>query len=90
MHFLVQTVPRYSPAEIVQKNKSITAQKLFEAYPEVKKAIWGGVFWTRGYYIGTEGGHGDEEVIGRNVRKQGREAEANEKLYEDKQLGLFE
>jgi REP element-mobilizing transposase RayT len=65
VHFLVQSVPSYSPSEIVQKIKSITARKIFEAHPEVKKALWGGEFWTRGYYIGTVGEHGDEEVIGR-------------------------
>ena len=90
MHFLVQSVPSYSPAEIVQKIKSITARKIFEAYPEVKEALWGGEFWTRGYYIGTVGEHGDEEVIGRYVRNQGRKAEEYEKIYEDKQLGLFD
>jgi REP element-mobilizing transposase RayT len=35
VHFLVQSVPSYSPAEIVQKIKSITALKLFEAHPVV-------------------------------------------------------
>jgi REP element-mobilizing transposase RayT len=65
VHFPVQSEPSYSPAEIVQKIKSITARKIFEAHPEVKKALWGGEFWTRGYYIGTVREHGDEEVIGR-------------------------
>ena len=50
VHFLVQSVPTYSPAKIVQTIKSITAKKIFEACPEVKKALWGGEFWTRGYY----------------------------------------
>ncbi|GHV17191.1 IS200/IS605 family transposase ISMac7 [Spirochaetia bacterium] len=63
VHFLVQSVPTYSPASIVQGIKSITTRKIFEAYPEVKKALRGGEFWTRGYYIGTVGEHGDEETI---------------------------
>jgi REP element-mobilizing transposase RayT len=83
VHFLIQSVPAYSPANIVQRIKSITARKIFEACPEVKKSLWGGEFWTRGYYIGTVGEHGDE--IARYVRNQGRKPEEYEKIYENKQ-----
>jgi REP element-mobilizing transposase RayT len=51
---------------------------------------WGGEFWMRGYYIGTVGEHGDEEVIGRYVRNQGRNPEEYAKIYENKQLELFD
>jgi REP element-mobilizing transposase RayT len=53
VHFLVQSIPVYSLASIVQRIKSITARKIFEACPEVKKSLWGMEFWTHGYYIGT-------------------------------------
>ena len=89
VHFLVQSVPTYSLAEIVQTIKSITAKKIFEACPEVKKALWGGEFWTREYYIGTVGEHGDEQVITRYVKIQGRKPEEYEKIHENKQLELF-
>jgi len=89
VHFLVQSVPTYSPAKIVQTIKSITAKKIFEACPDVKKALWGGEFWTRGYYIGTVGEHGDEQVITRYVKNQGRKPEDYEKIHENKQLELF-
>ena len=89
VHFLVQSVPTYSPAKIVQTIKSITAKKIFEACPEVKKELWGGEFWTRGYYVGTVGEHGDEEIISRYVKNQGRNPEEYKKIYENKQLELF-
>ena len=89
VHFLVQSVPTYSPAKIVQTIKSITAKKIFEACPEVKKALWGGEFWTRGYYVGTVGEHGDEQVITRYVKNQGRNPEEYEKIHENRQLELF-
>jgi REP element-mobilizing transposase RayT len=89
VHFLVQSVPMYSPSQIVQTIKSITAKKIFESCPEVKKALWGGAFWTRGYYIGTVGEHGDEQVITRYVKNQGRPVEDYEKIHENKQLELF-
>ena len=52
VHFLVQSVPTYSPEQIVQTIKSTTARKIFEACPEAKKMLWEGEFWTRGYYVG--------------------------------------
>jgi REP element-mobilizing transposase RayT len=37
VHFLVQSVPTYSPVKIVTTIKSILAKKIFEKHPEVKK-----------------------------------------------------
>jgi REP element-mobilizing transposase RayT len=89
VHYLVQSVPTYNPEQIVRIIKSITARKIFESCPEVKKMLWGGEFWTRGYYVGTVGEHGSEQVIREYVRKQGRNLENYEKLHEGKQLELF-
>ena len=71
VHFLVQSVPMYSPTEIVKKIKSITARELFARCPEIKKKLWGGELWSKGFYISTVGKHGDEYKIGRYVRNQG-------------------
>ena len=89
VHFLVQSVATYSPEQIVRTIKSITARKIFEACPEVKKMLWGGEFWTRGYYVGTVGEHGNEEVIQKHVRNQGRNLDEYPKIHEGKQLELF-
>ena len=37
VHVLVQSVPKYSPKQITQIIKSITARKIFEACPEVNR-----------------------------------------------------
>jgi len=63
VHFLVQSVPTYSPTQIIRTIKSITARKILETNPGVKKVLWGGNFWTDGYYVGTVGEHGTEKVI---------------------------
>ena len=89
VHFLVQSVPTYSPSKIVQTIKSITAKKIFELCPEVKRSLWGGEFWTRGYYVVTVGEHGDENAITRYIKNQGRKIEAYEKIHENSQLELF-
>lgn len=74
VHFLIQSVPMYSPTEIVKKIKSITAVELFKRCPEIKKQLWGGELWSKGFYISTVGKYGDESKIGRYVRNQGLES----------------
>ena len=90
VHFLVQSVPTYSPTKIVTTIKSLTARKILETNPEVKKALWGGNFWTAGYYVGTVGEYGTEKVITEYIKNQGRTIEKYEKIYDEKQLNLFE
>ena len=87
IHFLVQSVPMYSVTKIVRMIKSITAREIFKQAPGVKRALWGGEFWSDGYFVSTVGKHGSEHVIGNYVRNQGNPA--YEKLYENNQLNLF-
>src|SRR5919205_263161 len=71
VHFLVQSVPSYSPTKMVQIIKSITAREIFRRVPSVKQQLWGGAFWSSGYFINTVGRHGSEEVTRRYVQSQG-------------------
>ncbi len=87
VHFLVQSVPLYSPKRVVQQIKSITAREIFRRCPEVKKQLWGGEFWTDGYFVSTVGQHSTESVIKQYIQNQGTESEY-EQLYEE-QLNLF-
>ena len=73
VHFLVQSVPMYSPTKIVKTIKSITAREIFIRVPEVKKQLWGGEFWSKAYYISTVGKYGDESKIANYVKNQGTE-----------------
>ena len=88
VHFLVQSVPTYSTKKIIQTIKSITAREIFAQVPEVKKQLWGGEFWTDGYYVSTVGQHGNEETIRRYVEEQGIEKEYKQ-IHYDGQLKLF-
>ena len=85
VHFLVQSVPMMLPKGIVQTIKSITARELFKQYPEVQRFLWGGKFWTSGYYINTVGQYGNEAIIKEYVKKQGQEYQ---QIYRS-QLKLF-
>ena len=73
VHFLVQSVPSYSPTKIVAIIKSLTAREIFRRVPSVKKQLWGGVFWSDGYYVGTVGQHATETTIHNYVKNQGHE-----------------
>ena len=86
VHFLVQSVPMYSVKKIVQMIKSLTAREIFRRCPEVKRKLWGGEFWSDGYFASTVGKHGDEAMIGKYVKGQGGEYQ---KLHSDQQLALF-
>jgi len=89
VHFLVQSVPSYSPTKIVKMIKSLTAREIFHRVPTVKKRLWGGEFWSKGYFISTVGRHGNEEAIRQYVRQQGSEKAYTQLHRQDVQLGLF-
>ena len=86
VHFLLQSAPTYSVTKIVTLVKSLTAREVFERCPQVKKQLWGGEFWTDGYFASTVGKHGNERMIGTYVKQQGQ---TYKKLHEDYQLVLF-
>ena len=86
VHFLVQSVPIVAPSTIVRIIKSITAKELFRQHPEVKRMLWGGKFWTSGFYLNTVGQYGNEEVIKLYVQKQGKDY----KQIHRAQLSLFD
>ena len=89
VHFLVQSVPSYSPTKIITMIKSLTAREVFARVPSVKKQLWGGEFWSKGYFISTVGRHGNEEVIRQYVKKQGSEKTYKKLHRQDVQMELF-
>jgi len=88
VHFLIQSVPTYSPTQIARTVKSITAREMFRRMPSLRKDLWGGAFWTSGYFINTVGRHGTESVIRRYVREQGTQDEYMP--LHTQQLGIFD
>ena len=86
IHFLIQSVPMISPSKIAQIVKSITAREVFKRKPEVKTLLWGGEFWTKGFYINTVGYSGDKETIANYIKNQGLKYQ---QMY-SQQLKLFE
>lgn len=79
-----------SPSRIAQIVKSLTAREMFSRLPGLKKQLWGGAFWTSGYFINTVGHHsrGNEHTIRAYVESQGVPPDEYEELY-NQQLSLF-
>ena len=72
VHLLLQSVPKYSPSQLFRVVKSITAIKLFETHPDIKKELWGGEFWSDGGFVSTVGEGVNAEIIRKYIQDQGR------------------
>lgn len=88
VHFLIQSVPMNSAKKIISAVKSITAKEMFRLHPEVMSKLWGGEFWTSGYYVNTVGQYANEEVIKKYLQNQGQ-TKAEYKKIHSSQLSLF-
>jgi putative transposase len=83
IHLLCGAHLKIAAGRIVQIFKSITGREIFRRKPEVKKDLWGGEFWSDGYYAGTVGERGDWSSVERYIISQGKPRD------ELKQLKLF-
>ena len=88
VHLLVQSVPTYSPTRIVTIIKSLTAREIFRRHPQIKQQLWGGEFWSDGYFVNTVSKFGDESTISKYVKEQGSEKDY-QALHKITQLSLF-
>jgi len=68
VHLFLSAPPRYSSARVVQIMKSISAKIIFEEFPEVRKQLWGGEFWSDGYFVRSVGDKVTSEVIRRYIK----------------------
>jgi len=75
IHVLCSAHPKISPGEIVRIFKSITAREIFRTCVGIKRVLWGGEFWSDGYYVGTVGEKGNWAKVEEYVQKQGKPKE---------------
>ena len=69
VHILLSFPPRYSISKVVGIMKSISASKLFEEFPRIRKRLWGGHLWEQGYFVRTVGEQVTDDVIRRYIEK---------------------
>ncbi len=82
IHILCQFLPKYSGGQVIGLIKKLTARPCLKL-PSVKEQLWGGEFWTDGYYIATVSSRGSRETIERYIEKQGRKPDQSQlKLFD--------
>jgi len=69
IHLLTSAHPKISFGEIVRIFKNITAREIFRRYPKIKKELWGGEFWSDGYYAATVGERGNWSKVENYIQK---------------------
>ena len=83
LHILCRFLPKYSGGQVIKLLKNIAAKTTFQRVPDIKKELWGGEFWTDGYYIATVSGRGSKQVMINYIKNQGRQQDvAQLKLFE--------
>jgi putative transposase len=75
IHLLASFAPKYSGSDVVRIFKSITARELFKRFPELKKDLWKGEFWSDGFYLATVSERGNLKAVERYVQNQGKTVE---------------
>ena len=72
IHILTSFHPKYGGGDVVRIFKSITAKVLFKRFPDLKKELWGGEFWSDGYYLATVSERGNWKQVERYIEQQGK------------------
>ena len=72
IHILTSFPPKYGGSEVVRIFKSITARELFKQFPLLRRELWGGEFWSDGFYFATVSERGDWSTVERYITNQGK------------------
>ena len=83
MHVFLEVPPKYSPAEVVQILKSVSAREVFKKFRRLRRELWSGELWSDGYFVRSVGDKVTADVIRRHIEYQARE-------HTPPQLPLFE
>jgi putative transposase len=70
VHLCLHEPPKYAPAGGVQIMKSISGREEFEKYPELRKRLWAGEFWSDGYIVRSVGDQVTTEMVKAYIRHQ--------------------
>ena len=76
VHVFVEAPPRYSPAEVVQILKSISAREVFKKFPKLRKQLWAGELWSDGYFARSVGDKVTAEIIRKYIEYQTHEVDS--------------
>ena len=72
LHILTSFPPKYSGSDVVRIFKSLTARQLFKQFPRLRQELWGGEFWSDGFYLATVSERGNWKTVEQYVTNQGK------------------
>lgn len=81
VHIFLSAPPKYGPSKIVEIMKSQSAKVIFKEFPQLKKQLWGGEFWSDGYFVRTVGDKVTAEIIRRYIQYHHNETSTQLKLF---------
>ena len=83
VHIFMGAPPRYSPAELVQIMKSISAREVFKKYPKLREQLWAGELWNDGYFVRSVGDNVIADIIRKYIEYQAHEENSSQlKMFE--------
>jgi putative transposase len=83
VHVFIEAPPRYSPSEIVQTMKSISAREVFKRYPKLRKQLWAHELWSDGYFVRSVGDNVTSDIIRKYIEYQTHQDNASQlKMFE--------
>ena len=71
IHFMISSVPKLSPLQIVRRLKQESTYRIWQEYPELRKHFWKEkTFWSDGYYCCSIG-NASIETVRKYIESQG-------------------
>ena len=55
VHMLVKTTPKIRLSSYIHSLKGVSARRLFQEFPRIKRKLWGGHLWSPSYFLCTTG-----------------------------------
>jgi len=83
VHIFLEVPPQYSPAEVVQILKSVSAREVFKKFRILRRDWGSGELWSDGYFVRSVGDKVTADVIRRYIEYQAQE-------HVSPQLPMFE
>jgi putative transposase len=83
VHIFMRAPPKYSPADLVQIMKSISAREVFKKFPKLKKQLWAHELWSDGYFVRSVGDKVIADIIRKYIEYQTHEGDSPQlKMFE--------
>ena len=84
VHIFIEAPPRYSPSQIVQTLKSISAREVFKRYPKLRKELWAHELWNDGYFVRSVGDQVTADIIRKYIEYQTQQNSASQLIMFEK------